>query len=162
MKIFLLLCLVTFSAQAANLESFFSSLEGGWKIESAQSMSWTPEGGMSTSVASRFDASVTRTDNRWSFAEEMCWSTDGAEDVCSEASVTWEVQGDLLFIVMGEEKLPVNVVDIDQNQLGIILKTKDFVFNAVIGISNGVLVQDGFTQMSNGASEYQSLRLLKQ
>lgn len=131
-------------------------------METAQSVTMGSDGSLSTGVASKFDATVTRTGNRWDFAEEMCWSADGAEDVCSEAAVSYEIEGDSLFIIMGESKVPVVVVPVDEDQLGMTLKTDEFEFQALIGVFSGVLVQDGFTKLSDGTTEYQSLRLIKQ
>lgn len=162
MKIFLLLCLATFSAQAATLETFFTQLEGGWIKESATSQRETPAGHITQSHATKFVASVTRAHNRWSFAEDMCWTTEGSEPVCGEASVSYEVQGDSLFLLLDDQKLPVEVMELADEFLMIMMTTNEYVFTAILSVENNKLSQQSVMELTDGTKEYQFLELIKQ
>ncbi len=162
MKIFILLCLATFTAQAASLESFFTQLEGGWNKESATSQRETPAGHITQSHATKFEAQVTRSSNRWSFAEDMCWSTNGEAPVCGEGSVSYEVQDSSLFILVDEQKLPVDVMELSDDFLMIMLTTNDYVFTAILKVTGNKLSQESVMELTDGTKEYQFLELIKQ
>jgi len=162
MKIFILLAgLLSFSAQASVLEAFFSSLEGNWTAVNAEILRESAEGELSHSVGTRFLADVTRTGNRWDFSEDMCWSEEGAPEVCGPARVGWEVEGDSLFAIVEGERLQVEVLEAHEDQLLIVLSTAHFVFTAVLSLESGELRQDSVTEMGDGSREYQFLHLRK-
>jgi hypothetical protein len=162
MKIFLIFCLVSASVQAATLESFFTKLEGPWKSHSAETHRETPAGHITFSRATKFEASVTRAASRWSFAEDMCWSTEGEAPVCGKARVSYEVENDALFILMDDQKLPVEVMELDDEFLMIMLTTDDYVFTAILSVSGNELSQQSVTELNDGTKEYQFLELIKQ
>lgn len=162
MKIFLILLFVNFNVQAATLESFFSQLEGGWMKESVTSQRETPAGHITQSHATKFVAMVTRTANRWSFAEDMCWVTDSEAPVCGEASVAYDVEGDHLFILVDGERLPVEVMELDDEFMMIMLTTNSYVFTAILSLEGQRLSQQSVMELSDGTKEYQFLELIKQ
>ncbi len=162
MKIFIILCFVTFTAQAATLESFFTKLEGGWNKISAESHRETTAGQITYSQATKFVASVSRTANQWTFAEDMCWTTESEAPVCGEAAVSYEVQGDSLFILVDGQKLPIEVMELDDEFLMIMLTTGDYVFTAILSIEGNKLSQQSVMELIDGTKEYQFLELIKQ
>ncbi len=162
MKIFLILCFVTFTAQAATLESFFTQLEGGWNKVSAESHRETPAGQITYSRATKFEAMVSRAANQWIFAEDMCWATESEAPVCGEASVSYEVNEDALFLLVDNQKLPVEVMELDDEFLMIMLTTNDYVFTAILSITDNKLSQQSVMEMTDGTKEYQFLELIKQ
>lgn len=156
--IILSLCLFSFSA-FAGLETFFTSLEGGWKKISADTYRETPEGEIFHSVATRFEASVSRTGNRWNFSEDMCWKPEEGEETCSKGSVAYEVDGESLFIIAGDEKLPVDVLESSDDYLVIMAATADYSFTAVLTLEGNTLTQDSVMELPDGTKEYQLLNL---
>jgi len=155
---FLTLCLFSFSA-FAGLETFFSSLEGGWKKISADTYRETTDGEIFHSVGTRFEAVVSRTANRWDFSEDMCWKPDGGEETCSKASVAYVIDGETLYVISGEEKLPVDVLESGDDYLVIMLSAADYSFTAVLTLDGQTLSQDSVMEMADGTKEYQHLLL---
>lgn len=160
MKNLLLLSLCLFSCSAfAGLETFFSNLEGRWEKISADTYRETTEGEIYHSVGTRFEAVVTRTANRWDFSEDMCWRPEEGEETCSKASVAYEVEGETLYVISGEERLPVDVLESGDDYLIIMLSTADYSFTAVLTLEGKTLSQDSVMEMADGAKEYQHLLL---
>lgn len=162
MKILILILgLLSFTANASVLETFFSKLEGDWTAVNAEILRETAEGELTHSVGTRFLADVRREGNRWNFTEDMCWSVEGAPEVCAPASVAYEVDGDKLFAVMEGERMAIEVLASGEEELLIVLGTSDFVFTAILSVENGELRQDSVTEMADGTKEYQFLHLRK-
>ena len=160
MKTFLLLslCLFSFSA-SASLETFFTSLEGSWKKSSADTYRETINGEIFHSVATRFEAVVSRTGNRWDFAEDMCWSEEGGENICEKAAVAYEVDGETLYLIVGEEKLQVHVMESSDDYLFIVLSTPEYSFMAVLTLEGRTLTQQSVMELTDGTKIYQILDL---
>lgn len=162
MKILILLAgLLSFSAQASVLESFFSKLEGDWTAVSAEILSESADGELTHSVGTRFLADVRRNGNRWDFNEDICWRVEEAPEVCEPATVAYEVEGDSLFAIMEGERLQIEVLEADEDNLLIVLGTTDFVFTAVLSVEDGDLRQDSVIEFPDGSKDYQFLHLRK-
>ncbi len=104
---------------------------------------------------------VKRAGNRWDFAEEMCWKEEGHDELCSETSAAYEIEGDRLFTIVNEEKLPVDIIEIDSDYLLMSLYTSEFSFTAVLTLEGKILSQNGVVEMNDGTKEYQLLKLTK-
>lgn len=155
------LCLFSFSA-FASLETFFTSLEGGWNKITADTYRETTDGEIFHSVATRFEAVVSRTGNRWIFSEDMCWMEEGAEEICEKASVAYVVDGETLYAVVGEEKLPVDVLESGDDYLIIMLATPEYSFTAILTVEGNNLSQESVMELPDGNKIYQLLNLSKQ
>lgn len=152
------LCLFSFSA-FAGLETFFSNLEGKWSKVSADTYRETTEGEIFHSVATRFEAMVSRNGNRWDFSEDMCWKPEDGTETCSKGSVAYEVEGESLYVISGDEKLPVDVLESSDDYLVIMVATADYSFTAVLTLEGNTLTQDSVMELPDGTKEYQLLNL---
>lgn len=162
MKKFFILsfCLFSFSA-LAGLETFFTNLEGGWKKTAADSYRETTAGEIFHSVATRFEANVTRKGNRWDFAEDMCWKLEDQAAVCSKATVAYEIVGNQLVVISEGQRLPVDILESSDDYLVIMVATVEYSFTAVLTLDGNTLSQDSVMELPDGTKEYQILNLIK-
>lgn len=158
--IVLSLCLFSFSA-FAGLENFFTNLEGGWKKISADSYRETTAGEIFHSVATRFEAKVTRKGNRWDFAEDMCWKLEDEAEACSQATVAYEIVGEKLVVISEGQRLPVDILESSDDYLVIVVATAEYSFTAVLTLDGNTLSQDSVMELPDGTKEYQILNLIK-
>jgi hypothetical protein len=92
----------------------------------------------------------------------MCWATESEAPVCDEASVAYEVQDSALFLLLDNQKLPVEVMELDDEFLMIMLTANDYVFTAILSITDNKLSQQSVMELTDGTKEYQFLELIKQ
>ncbi len=137
-------------------------LEGHWEKRELDSYRETTDGGIIHSVGTKFVADVKRVGNSWDFAEVVCWKETGKAEVCSEGAVSYVIDGDKLTIAMGEAKIDVDVLEVDDDFLCITFTSEDSTFLATLTIDGGELSQDSVSESADGSKEYQIFRLTKQ
>lgn len=155
-----ILCLFSFSA-FAQLETFFSSLEGRWSKISADTYRETTDGEIFHSVGTRFEAVVTRSGYRWDFNEDMCWATEGEAEVCGPAAVSYEVEGDNLYAIVEGQRFQTDVLESGVDYLIIVLSTEQYSFTAILTLEGNNLSQESVMEFPDGTKEYQILSLGK-
>lgn len=162
MKILLTLLLVlSATAHASTLETFFSALEGKWKSKSADSYRETTGGEILHSVGTKFESEVVRKENRWSFSEESCWRAESGEATCGKSDLAYVVTGDELTIEMEGKSYPVTILESEADYLAIMLSTDEYVFTAVVTREGDSLTQDAVMELANGEKVYEFFELKK-
>lgn len=156
------LCLFTFSAHAGALENFFTKLEGDWDKITADFYQETPAGEFRHSTGTHFSAKIQRVDQQWLLSEEVCWAEEGQDEACTESAMAYEIQGEELFAVMGGEKFPVDVLELEDDYLMIMLVTQDFAFTAILSVDEKGLSQESVYELADGNKDYLFLKLRKQ
>jgi hypothetical protein len=128
MKLIFALLLLFSSAlsSASGFESFFTGLEGEWRLLRSLTIIRLADGTFHRSRLTKFDALMVRENSTWRLDEEYCELSPKGQEACEVAWLRYEVEGAKLFLATEEGKFEVQVQRLGPSRLEIFYQWQGF------------------------------------
>jgi hypothetical protein len=158
----LLLLLTSGLSSASGFESFFTGLEGEWRLLRSFTLIRLADGTLHRSRLTKFDALVVRENSTWRLDEEYCELSSNGEQACGVAWLRYEVQGEKLFLATEEGRFEVQVQLLGPSRLEIFYQWQGFsVGSQTYFKTPQVVIQKNIMKHPNGTHITQVLMLKK-